>query len=148
MRRRILSCYTMYAHDQRHRGVFFSLDSVNGFRRDFSLQDKSYVQVHSSQNHSLTSWYKFITPVSYLLVHEFSHHQPASIDMPFMSVYRYVIHPGSASSRLTGIKNWALYMICFIAPLVLQFAISCLTLRSWWDVHNGNVCLQSPETTH
>ena len=34
-------------------------------------------------------------------------------------------------------KDLALYMICFVAPLVIQPLINVLTIRSWWDLHNG-----------
>jgi len=45
------------------------------------------------------------------------------------------------------VPNWALYMICLIAPLVLQFVISHLTVRSWWDVHNATLGLVLSLTT-
>ncbi|KAJ7470621.1 PAP2-domain-containing protein [Mycena latifolia] len=35
------------------------------------------------------------------------------------------------------IPNFALYMIAIVAPVVLQALINLLTIRSWWDLHNG-----------
>ncbi|KAF8626207.1 hypothetical protein AX15_004897 [Amanita polypyramis BW_CC] len=70
--------------------IFFSLDKVDGFRRDFSLQDTS------------------------------------------------LRHPYAVHER---VSNVALYIICFIAPLVLQIIISFLTVRSWWDIHNATLGL-------
>jgi len=70
--------------------VFFSLDVVNGFRRDFSLQDTS------------------------------------------------LRHPYAVHER---VPNSALYMICFVAPLILQPIVSFLTVRSRWDIHNATLGL-------
>lgn len=39
------------------------------------------------------------------------------------------------------VPNVALYFICFVAPLVLQPLINLLTIRSWWDFHNGTLGL-------
>ncbi|KAF8894685.1 phosphatidic acid phosphatase type 2/haloperoxidase [Infundibulicybe gibba] len=39
------------------------------------------------------------------------------------------------------VPNTALLLICFIAPLVLQPLINLLTIRSWWDLHNGTLGL-------
>ncbi|KAJ6546541.1 PAP2-domain-containing protein [Mycena vulgaris] len=68
--------------------VFFSLDKVHGFRRQFSLADTSYA------------------------VHE-------------------------------RIPDIALYMIAIVAPVVLQALINLLTIRSWWDLHNGTFARMS-----
>ncbi|KAJ7694227.1 phosphatidic acid phosphatase type 2/haloperoxidase [Mycena rosella] len=66
--------------------VFFSLDAVHGFRRQFSLEDTS-------------------------LRHTYAVHE--------------------------RVPNIALYMIAIVAPVVLQALINLLTIRSWWDLHNG-----------
>lgn len=34
-------------------------------------------------------------------------------------------------------QNVALYFICFAAPVLIQPIINLLTIRSWWDLHNG-----------
>ncbi|KIY65480.1 PAP2-domain-containing protein, partial [Cylindrobasidium torrendii FP15055 ss-10] len=34
------------------------------------------------------------------------------------------------------VQNPVLWLISFIAPLVLQWTINLLTVRSWWDAHN------------
>ncbi|KAF8959086.1 phosphatidic acid phosphatase type 2/haloperoxidase [Flammula alnicola] len=34
------------------------------------------------------------------------------------------------------IPNLALYMICFVAPLLIMPVINFFTIRSWWDLHN------------
>ncbi|CDO69531.1 hypothetical protein BN946_scf184785.g36 [Trametes cinnabarina] len=60
--------------------VFYALDYIDGFKREFSLTDTSYA-VHER-----------VPPV-------------------------------------------ALYMLCGVAPLVLQAVINVLTVRSWWDLH-------------
>ncbi|OSC99100.1 acid phosphatase/Vanadium-dependent haloperoxidase [Trametes coccinea BRFM310] len=62
--------------------VFYALDYVDGFKREFSLTDTSYA-VHER-----------VPPV-------------------------------------------ALYMICGVAPLVLQAVINVLSVRSWWDLHTS-----------
>ncbi|KAF9050636.1 acid phosphatase/Vanadium-dependent haloperoxidase [Hymenopellis radicata] len=43
-------------------------------------------------------------------------------------------HPYAVHER---IPNIALYMICFVAPLVIQPIVNLITIRSWWDLHNG-----------
>lgn len=35
------------------------------------------------------------------------------------------------------IQDWALYLIAGVAPFTLQIVINLLTIRSWWDFHNG-----------
>jgi len=39
------------------------------------------------------------------------------------------------------IPDVALYMICFVAPLVIQPIINLLTIKSWWDFHNSTLGL-------
>ncbi|KAL6300545.1 phosphatidic acid phosphatase type 2/haloperoxidase [Sparassis latifolia] len=34
-------------------------------------------------------------------------------------------------------QDWALYIICGVAPLTLQPIINLLSVRSWWDLHNS-----------
>jgi len=70
--------------------LFFSLDTVPGFRRSFSLSDTSL------------------------------HHTYATKER---------------------VPVLALYIICFVAPLVLQLIINLFTIRSWWDFHNGTLGL-------
>ncbi|KIM62072.1 hypothetical protein SCLCIDRAFT_15917 [Scleroderma citrinum Foug A] len=62
--------------------VFFALDSVHGYRREFSVNDESYV------------------------VNE-------------------------------RVPTWALYLIAFVAPLVIQLCTNLITIRSFWDFHNS-----------
>ncbi|KAJ7172619.1 phosphatidic acid phosphatase type 2/haloperoxidase [Mycena filopes] len=66
--------------------VFFSLDKVHGFRRQFSVED-------------------------------------ISIRFPF------AVHE--------RIPDFALYIIAVVSPVILQGLINLLTIRSWWDLHNG-----------
>lgn len=47
-------------------------------------------------------------------------------------------HPFAEKERIPDV---ALYMICFVAPLVIQPLINLLTIRSWWDLHNGTLGL-------
>jgi len=70
--------------------VFFSLDKVPGFKRQFSLADTS-------------------------LRHTFAVHE--------------------------RVPDVALYFIAIVAPFVLQACINLLTIRSWWDFHNGTLGL-------
>lgn len=91
MRKKLLSSYAPdWVLTITLAALFFSLDTVNGFRRDFSLQD-------TSLQHS------------------------------------YAVHE--------RVPNVALYLICFIAPLVLQIIISFFTVRSLWDIHNATLGL-------
>ncbi|KAJ7046639.1 PAP2-domain-containing protein [Mycena alexandri] len=66
--------------------VFFSLDKVHGFRRDFSVED-------------------------------------TSLRFPF------AVHE--------RVPDFALYLIAIVSPVILQGVINLLTIRSWWDLHNG-----------
>ncbi|KAJ7751991.1 phosphatidic acid phosphatase type 2/haloperoxidase [Mycena metata] len=66
--------------------VFFSLDKVHGFRREFSVED-------------------------------------ISLRFPF------AVHE--------RVPDFALYLIAIVAPVILQGVINLLTIRSWWDLHNG-----------
>lgn len=36
-------------------------------------------------------------------------------------------------------QPFALYLIAIGAPFVLQIVINLLTVRSWWDFHNGSL---------
>ena len=58
---------------------------------------------------------------------------------PSMSVFRYapLLVSQPKSDDLDGNKNVALYLICFVAPLVLMPIINFITVRSWWDLHNS-----------
>ncbi|TFK72189.1 acid phosphatase/Vanadium-dependent haloperoxidase [Pluteus cervinus] len=39
------------------------------------------------------------------------------------------------------VPDVALYMICFVSPLLIQPVINFCTVRSWWDFHNGTLGL-------
>ncbi|EIN07433.1 PAP2-domain-containing protein [Punctularia strigosozonata HHB-11173 SS5] len=43
-------------------------------------------------------------------------------------------HPYAVHER---VPDWALYIIAFFAPLILQIGINFLSIRSWWDFHNS-----------
>ncbi|KAK0210616.1 phosphatidic acid phosphatase type 2/haloperoxidase [Desarmillaria ectypa] len=70
--------------------LFFSLDKVDGYRRQFSLADTSLRHTYALQER---------------------------------------------------VPNIALYFICFVAPLLIQPVVNLLTIRSWWDLHNGTLGL-------
>ncbi|KAJ3533863.1 hypothetical protein NM688_g7221 [Phlebia brevispora] len=70
--------------------IFLALDRVDGFKREFSLEDTS-------------------------LRHPFTVHE--------------------------RVPDPLLYVICFAAPVLLQPLINYLTIRSWWDLHNGTLGL-------
>ncbi|TDL24807.1 PAP2-domain-containing protein [Rickenella mellea] len=70
--------------------IFFSLDKVPGFKREFSIDDTSLR-------------------------------------------YPYAVHE--------RVPNWALYIIAFVAPLVIQSILNVLTVRTWWDFHNATLGL-------
>jgi len=71
-------------------GVFFALDKVPGFKRQFSLEDTS-------------------------LRHTFAVHE--------------------------RVPDFALYMIAFVAPLVIQPIINLISVQSWWDLHASTLGL-------
>ncbi|KZV63858.1 acid phosphatase/Vanadium-dependent haloperoxidase [Peniophora sp. CONT] len=64
--------------------IFFSLDKVPGFKRDFSVTDLS------------------------------------------------IRHPFAVHER---VPNWALVLIAFVAPLILNWVVNLLSIRSKWDAH-------------
>ncbi|KAI6150184.1 PAP2-domain-containing protein [Pisolithus thermaeus] len=66
--------------------VFFALDSVHGFRREFSVDDETLR-------------------------------------------FPYAVHE--------RVPTWALYMIALVAPIVIQFLVNLVTIRSFWDFHNS-----------
>ncbi|KAK0240274.1 phosphatidic acid phosphatase type 2/haloperoxidase [Armillaria nabsnona] len=70
--------------------LFFSLDKVEGYRRQFSLADTSLRHTYALQER--------VPPI-------------------------------------------ALYFICFVAPLLIQPVVNLITIRSWWDLHNGTLGL-------
>lgn len=47
-------------------------------------------------------------------------------------------HPYAVHER---VPNIALYLICFVSPLLIQPVINFFTVRSWWDFHNGSLGL-------
>ncbi|KAJ3989115.1 phosphatidic acid phosphatase type 2/haloperoxidase [Lentinula detonsa] len=94
----------MYSHRQEHKPsvgatrrrklllsyapdwvIFFLIERVHGFWRDFSLEDTS------------------------------------------------LRHPYAVHER---VPTFALVLVCFIAPLLIQPIINFITIRSWWDLHN------------
>jgi diacylglycerol diphosphate phosphatase/phosphatidate phosphatase len=70
--------------------LFFSLDKVDGYKRQFSLDDTSLRHTYAVQER---------------------------------------------------VPNIALYLICFVTPLLLQPLINFFTIRSWWDFHNATLGL-------
>ncbi|KAJ4483440.1 phosphatidic acid phosphatase type 2/haloperoxidase [Lentinula aciculospora] len=70
--------------------LFFLLDRIHGFWRDFSLDDTS------------------------------------------------LRHPYAVHERIELVlyQTFALVLICFVAPLLIQPVINFLSIRSWWDLHN------------
>lgn len=40
-------------------------------------------------------------------------------------------------SSSPDIKAFALYMIAVVSPLVIMPLVNVVTVRSWWDFHNG-----------
>ncbi|KAF8162941.1 phosphatidic acid phosphatase type 2/haloperoxidase [Crassisporium funariophilum] len=47
-------------------------------------------------------------------------------------------HPYAVHER---VPNLALYLICGIAPFVIMSIVNFITVRSWWDFHNGTLGL-------
>ncbi|KAJ3866580.1 phosphatidic acid phosphatase type 2/haloperoxidase [Lentinula novae-zelandiae] len=70
--------------------LFFLLDRIHGFWRDFSVDDTS------------------------------------------------LRHPYAVHER---VPTFALVLICFVAPLLIQPVINLLSIRSWWDFHNATLGL-------
>ncbi|KAJ3724469.1 PAP2-domain-containing protein [Lentinula raphanica] len=70
--------------------IFFLVEQVHGFWRDFSLEDIS------------------------------------------------LRHPYAVHER---VPTYALVLICFVSPLLIQPLINILTIRSWWDLHNSTLGL-------
>ena len=46
------------------------------------------------------------------------------------------------------VKAFALYMIAVVCPLVIMTLVNLVTLRSWWDFHNGSSYAYAPQRTH
>ncbi|KAG6336917.1 hypothetical protein ID866_2155 [Astraeus odoratus] len=66
--------------------IFFALNNVHGFRREFSVNDYSL---------------------------------------------RY---PYAVNER---VPDYALYIIAFVAPIIIQLCVNVITIYSFWDFHNG-----------
>jgi len=49
-----------------------------------------------------------------------------------------ILHTYTVHER---VPNYALYLICFVSPLILQPMVNLMTVRSWWDFHNGTLGL-------
>ncbi|GAW01546.1 lipid transport protein [Lentinula edodes] len=47
-------------------------------------------------------------------------------------------HPYAVHER---VPTFALVLICFVAPLLIQPVINLLSIRSWWDLHNATLGL-------
>ncbi|KAI0036772.1 phosphatidic acid phosphatase type 2/haloperoxidase, partial [Vararia minispora EC-137] len=47
--------------------------------------------------------------------------------------------PSSVYAVHQRVPLWALYLICLVAPIVLQWFISIFTIRSWLDVHHSTL---------
>jgi len=47
-------------------------------------------------------------------------------------------HPYAVKER---VPDLGLYLICFVAPLMLQPVVNLITVRSWWDWHNSTLGL-------
>ncbi|KAF9071707.1 phosphatidic acid phosphatase type 2/haloperoxidase [Rhodocollybia butyracea] len=47
-------------------------------------------------------------------------------------------HPYAVHER---VPTFALVLICFVAPLVIQPLINWVSIRSWWDLHNSTLGL-------
>ncbi|KAJ7905351.1 hypothetical protein B0H14DRAFT_5211 [Mycena olivaceomarginata] len=62
-----------------------------------------------------------------------------SRSVPVTTRSRYAVHE--------RVPDFALYLIAIVAPIVLQAVINLLTIRSWWDLHNGAFILRSPRLT-
>ncbi|THH33934.1 hypothetical protein EUX98_g264 [Antrodiella citrinella] len=43
-------------------------------------------------------------------------------------------HPYAVHER---VPDWALYVIAVASPAILQGCVNLLTVRAWWDLHNG-----------
>ncbi|KAJ7582858.1 phosphatidic acid phosphatase type 2/haloperoxidase [Mycena floridula] len=90
IRRRVLSYLPDWIITLVLAAIFFSLNKVDNFKREFSLSDTS------------------------------------------------LLHPFAVHER---VPDWALYVICFVAPVILQPIINLITIRSWWDFHNSTLGL-------
>ncbi|KZT67789.1 acid phosphatase/Vanadium-dependent haloperoxidase [Daedalea quercina L-15889] len=51
---------------------------------------------------------------------------------------RTLYHPYAVHERVPPL---ALYMLCGVAPFVLQMALNYVTICSWWDLHNSTLGL-------
>ncbi|TFL07365.1 PAP2-domain-containing protein [Pterulicium gracile] len=49
-----------------------------------------------------------------------------------------ISHPYAVHER---VPNFALYMVCLVAPFILQAAVNYWTVRSFWDSHNSSLGL-------
>lgn len=54
-----------------------------------------------------------------------------------MREYRYVTLLSVLAMVAHFLQNIALYFIAVLAPFLIQPVINLLTIRSWWDFHNG-----------
>ncbi|KAF5331010.1 hypothetical protein D9619_005580 [Psilocybe cf. subviscida] len=105
---------------------FFSLDKVNGFRREFSLEDSSIS-------------YPYAT---------FSLFENTSVDLLFLiallftNAYLWVVLLQiETSDSQCEQQNLALFFIAFVSPLLIMPVINFFTVRSWWDLHNSTLGL-------
>lgn len=47
-------------------------------------------------------------------------------------------HPYTQHER---VPNFALYILCAVAPFIIQTCLNLITIRSWWDFHNSTLGL-------
>jgi hypothetical protein len=59
----------------------------------------------------------------------------------YMNAFRYVEVVSWVPIRKfipCMVKTFALYMIAVVSPLVIMALVNVVTVRSWWDFHNGS----------
>jgi hypothetical protein len=63
-----------------------------------------------------------------------------------MNVFRYCFtSPISLNWSIDPLfQDKALWMIAIMAPFLLQIIINLITIRSWWDFHNGTLGCELP----
>ncbi|KAF7322864.1 acidPPc domain-containing protein [Mycena chlorophos] len=94
--------------------IFFSLNEVHGFRRRFSVEDETCVPPLPTDFSSVFQGFA----------------SRESLKTAFAPlIRRFAVHE--------RVPDWALYIIAVASPAILQALIDLVTLRSWWDLHNG-----------
>ncbi|CAK5277461.1 unnamed protein product [Mycena citricolor] len=148
-RRRQLQLLLSYAPDWiitfALAAIFFSLDKIHGFRRQFSVQDTSYV---SAQHHPLTltpdrpfKTSSYVRAFRFILLRSNDHRV---LGMLSMSACQILVPLSCSFTVKTLIYTiLALYLIAVVAPVVAQVLINAGFVRSWWDLHNSLLGRQS-----